>query len=645
MSIYNDKTKYKGFSLVEILVAVGVFAIVTVSIAGLFTTLSVNSTNDSEMISAQLEMRKMVSLVVKHKGEAWYEIMDNSDGNQKYISIVEGGTAISDGVLVENGYTEYFTINNVLRDTSGNIVDSGGSIDPLTKKITLNISWVSPQLGAQSLTRTLYINDWETLKLTDTTVAEFQQGILTDVQIIASDDGEVVFDTVFFPDWCQPELSISEYDIPGDAQSRAVFAQIGHAYLGTRGETTGEPFTKLNITEVDPPIVTVEGTFAGYTVNDIFIDGDYAFLSTTNDGKEVVIVDISSVPYREVGYYNASGSTNAYSTVVKDGIGYVAQGRVVRTFDLSSYTGSRPSIGSITIGWWLASVSQIDVVGNYLYAVLDLDWYELAIVNVSNPASMSITSQTSVNNQQVYDMYVSEDGNRVYFGTNSSSEREFFILDTTSKSGARPIIASVDTNGMTVEGIAVVADDTVVILVGTGGEEYQVYTLENESSPVKCGGMQVNTGIYDIDALFDADGNAFSYIVTGDASDEFKIIRGGEGVGGGAGGYGYAETGDFVSRVFDSTDPLTAYFYLMWNEQLPTGTDLKIQLRASNYSNMSGATWMGPDGTSGTYFTDPIGSPIPVGLSNNRYIQYKVFFTGDGSETPVFEDVSIIYSN
>lgn len=50
--------------------------------------------------------------------------------------------------------------------------------------------------------------------------------------------------------------------------------------------------------------------------------------------------------------------------------------------------------------------------------------------------------------------------------------------------------------------------------------------------------MNIDNGIYDIDSIRDSYTNAFSYIITGDTSKEFKIIRGGPG-GGGEDGFAY----------------------------------------------------------------------------------------------------------
>ena len=314
-------------------------------------------------------------------------------------------------------------------------------MDPHTRVVSVNISWKDRLGKVNEINPKLYINDWNTNSIVYTTRDDFSNG--SHYQTVASytSGGAARLQSRFYSDWCNPELSINEYDIPGSATPRSVFAELGYAYLGTRGSTTGTPFTKLNIEGIDPPILTLEGTYSGYTVNDIFAKDGLAFLATTDDNKELIILDISSLPYTEVGYYNASGTADGFSIFVEGDIGYLAQGRYVRTINLSQYSGSRPSIGSVTVGGYFSNVSQIYVQGNYMYAVLNWDWYELAIVNVSNPVSMSITSQTSVNNQQVYDMFLSEDATRVYFGTNNSSyENEFFIIDTTEKNGKRPII-------------------------------------------------------------------------------------------------------------------------------------------------------------------------------------------------------------
>ena len=280
---------------------------------------------------------------------------------------------------------------------------------------------------------------------------------------------------------------------------------------------------------------------------------------------------------------------------------------------------------------------------NYLFASLDWDWYEFAIVDVSNPSGMFITSQTSVNNQQVYDMHVSSNGNRVYFGTNASSyENEFFIIDTTSKSGKRPVIASLDMGGTTVRGITVIEEDSTIILVGTGGTEYKVYTYQSESNPLYCGGMQINSGIYDISSAVDVLENAFSYIVTGDTGSEFKILRGGPGVGTEDGG-AYVSMGVYHSAVKDTGHNGSNFYSLEVAGTVPEDTSINVWLRASDDSSFSGVEWIGPDGTEDTSFSTIGYYDIRELGVNGRYVQFKVELHSNLISTPEIESVKLYY--
>lgn len=636
------KKKLKGFGLTEIVLAVGIFAMISSTLLLLVIDSSRTLGNVGTRSRVSRVIAEINSSLLLLKSESWFEIIQNSDGQQKHIVFENGSYTLAQGPGSMYGIDYYFVISNVNRDINGDIVEVGGAQDFHTRKVDINISWNDVLEKNHEISSSIYLNDWESTYILRTTYSEFLLGTHSDTVVVNNDGGEIRLRSVLFPDWCNPTLSLSEYDIPGSAYVRSVFAQPGHAYLGTTGSSTGEPFTKLNVEGVDPPILTVEGTYSGHTVSDIFVDGDYAFLATSTDSRELIILDISSYPYVEIGYYDAPGSTNANSIFVDGQVGYLAQGRYVRSFDLSTYTGSRTGIGSTTVGGFFATVSEVYVYEGYLYSVLNWDWYELAILNVSNPASMPIISQTSVNNQQVYDMYVSDDATRVYFGTNSSSsENEFFILDTTQKTGTRPIIASLDMGGTTVRGIAVVENGDVVILVGTGGMEYKVYDATNESSPTFCGGMEVNSGIYDIDSYYDEQGNAFSYIVTADVDDEFKIIRGGPG-GGGETGYGYVSSGSYYSPILDTESITSVYYILSIGMDVPAGSVARTQLRVSNNADMSGSSWFGSDGSSLTYFEGQEMYTLPQGISG-RYVQYRVLFESNTLVTSLFRDITIYY--
>lgn len=642
----RSKQKLKGYSLTEIVLAIGIFAIISSMLVFLVVDATRSLENTRTRSKASLLTQQIYSSLKLIKTQTWYNIARYTNDGIKHLEYISGEYIIVDGETQQDGLTYSFTIEEAQRDTQKNIVTEGGILDPHSKLININISWTDRIGKVHSINPKMYVNDWNTNSVVWTTQADFENGNHFQTLAVDTLGGELRLQSRYYSDWCNPTLSINEYDIPGEATPRSVFSLLGFSYLGTRGGSGGQPFTKLKIEGVAPPILTVEGYFLGYNVNDIFVKDNYAFLATTDDSKEVVILDISSLPYTEIGYFNAPDSFDGYSVYVDGNVGYLGQGRYVRTFNLSSYTGSRTLLGSKDLSTWLfknyANVSQVYTKGNYLYAVLNWDWYELIIVDISNPSNMVITSQTSVNNQQVYDMEVSTDGNRVYFGTtSSSSEREVFIIDTTSKSGNRPKIASIEMSGTTVRGIALIEEDKKLILVGTEGEEYKVYDITNENNPTYCGGMEINNGIYDIDSIRDSLTNAFSYIVTGDADSEFKIIRGGPG-GGGVDGYGYFSQGEYTSPVFNSESDTSEYYVLSLDTEIPNNTSLQIQFRSSNNSTMIGSNWVGPDGTSNTYYQQSAVYDLPSSLVG-RYLQYKVIFNSDTISTPLLKEIIINY--
>lgn len=640
--------KYTAYSLVEILIAIGMFGLICTSIIFFSVEVFSSTYNFQRKVNADIYREKVFREVSFIKDHSWEKILANTSTSPMYIIQNGDDYEIVEGTFSFGDISYYITIENVKRDSNGEIADSG-TIDPHSRKIILHFTW-EDKLGRDvEYTTSFFVNDWNTYTWVQTSQEDFNHGSNYQTRVTNNSGGEVTLQQIFYPDWCRPTLAINQYDIPGNATAKTLFSKIGTTYLGTGGNATGSSLTKLNITGVENPTINVEGTFNGYLTNNIFVEGNYAYLATTDNSKEVVIVDISTTPYTEIGYFNTSRTEDANSVYVVGNIGYVAAGRYVFTFDLSSKTGSRTQLGMKQVSlnqnlFQTASVSQIIVRDNYLYASLHNDWYELAIVDVTNPSNMIITSQTSVNNQQTLDVAINSSATRIYFGTsNSSSEREFFILDISSKSGARPIISSYDTNGMSVNGIAIIEEHNRAILVGTGGEEYQVIDISNENSLSKCGGMEYNSGINDIDAVKDADNNSFSYIVTNNTTSDFQIIRGGPGLGGGESGYGYARDGYYTTQVFDSKSSNTSYFHISWDVYIPSNSTTTFQVRVGDTADLSSVPFIGPDGTSNTYFTNNEGSQI-INLNNKRYFQARAYFTSDGTATPILRSVTLNYA-
>ena len=114
----------------------------------------------------------------------------------------------------------------------------------------------------------------------------------------------------------------------------------------------------------------------------------------------------------------------------------------------------------------------------------------------------------------------------------------------------------------------------------------------------------------------------------------------------GSGASGYLSAGDLVSSTKDSAPPTgntTNWNTISFTDAVPTGTSIKFQAAASN--NSSGPfTFVGPDGTSGSYFTTT-GADLSR-FNGNRYLKYHAFLgTTSSASTPTLNDVTVCYTS
>lgn len=103
----------------------------------------------------------------------------------------------------------------------------------------------------------------------------------------------------------------------------------------------------------------------------------------------------------------------------------------------------------------------------------------------------------------------------------------------------------------------------------------------------------------------------------------------------------YSANGTLESSTFD-TGGLSNFTTLSWQ---PTSQNPQTELKFQLASNNDNATWnyIGPDGTSGTYYTTA-GTNISSSHDNNRYIRYKASLTtNDPAYTPILTSVSVNY--
>jgi len=632
--------RFKGFSLIELLVAVALFALLAIGVtfAAIDSVRNVRTLEDRSVAEGYLN--ETVSAMLSLKNQSWAVISANADGTEKGLVFQDNRYQIVNGAQTNGVYTVSFEITSVERDPDGIIVPGSGTVDIHTKLLTATVRWEDALGSPRVLTTQMFINDWNTERWRQTTVADFTAGTHDLTHTVNNAGGEVELQHVIFADWCKPSLSMSSYDLPGQGIVQSIVAGDGEVYSGTGQNASGISYIEINVDEADPPNVFVEGQLDGYKTNDIFGEPGFAYLATDTNAEEVVILDTSVLPYHKEGYFNAPGVTDASSVVVSNNVGYVATGSTLYAFDLSSKTGNRAIIGA---GLTLSGIARsLKVRDNYLFAVTSSTTTQVQLIDITTPATKSIVGTIGVNGGAGVDVSLSEDFTRAYVATGADAAKaEVFVVDITTKTGAKATLSSYDTSGMGPRSVTVVAAPRVIV-AGSGGEEYQVIDIENELAPARCGGMDVPAGVNDVDTFLNGLGTAYSYIATGDSANEFKIIKGGPG-GGGDDGQGYAVLGTFISSVFDSGSAGAMYYSIDVTGAEPTPSEIRVQLRSGDVADLSGATWFGPDGTGSTYFVVDGAQEIPAIANGNRYIQYKAELTSNTEIAPVLEEVVISY--
>ncbi len=643
MALLPKLTNQLGYSLVELLVAIALFGIlVPILFSGFIAT------RDSK---PQQEQRLQAAAMLRETTEALRVIRANSwtafATNGVWHPFVASGTwTLVAGPETVNGYTRKLTISDVYRNSAGTIVTVGGTLDPSTKKVVVEVDWNTPLVT--SVDSTFYLSRYlDNLTFTHTTQADFNlTGSVLDNTVVVADGGGAVRLSPSGPgngNWCVPSI-VGQLDLPRNGAARATTAIVGQVFSGTGLNASGVSLAYTTVSDAVPPVPTLAGTFDGYKTNDVFGTTGYGFLATDNNAKEVVIVNTSTMT--QAGYFDIPGVASARSIYVKDSTGYVIAGNTLYLFSVAPVLGSssQPSLGSVTLA---GNGTSIYVVGTDAYVTIDATTNQLQIINVSNTSSPSVTSSLTLNALQGRDVYVYEDGQWAYVATaTSASQAEFFVINVSNK--ASPISpSSYDTNGMDPQAVDVVLDNNVAIIVGVGGNEYQVARIDNKAvAPVACGSLNEDSGIYDIATVVEDDDNeAYAYISSGNSSSELKIIEGGP-------GGSYALTGTYTSAIVD-IGSTTAFNRLTVDGVNTANTTLRYQVAAALpvAGSCAGATYayVGPDGTASSYFTGEAAIPFNSdgsGYENPaRCFRYQALFsTTNTFESPVFNSIIVNYS-
>ncbi|MEZ6255256.1 MAG: prepilin-type N-terminal cleavage/methylation domain-containing protein [Patescibacteria group bacterium] len=610
---HNFNTQ-RGFSLVEILITIGLAAI----LLPVFLT-SMVSIRDSrpyreKRLRASNFMQECIDAVYLAKEEGWSNV---ATVGTYYPTITSNTWQLAAGSQTIDDFTREIVIEDVYRNSNLDIVTSGGILDKSTKKVTVNVDWTLPNNG--QVTSTFYLTRYaNNTSWTQTTDNSFSSGSGTGIVYTAVGDGEVQLATGTATSWANPaNVGTFSGDGTGDGKKFTIIGNYG--YL-TQETTSGHEFTIIDAT--NPIALTkISGVEIGNIVYDMVIDGNYAYLATGVNNAELTIINITNKNAPTIVGTRDLGNNNDAFAIAKSGnFVYVAKDSSGGSAEMYVVNVTNPAlpleVGSYENG---ADVNDIKIEGNYAY--LATDNLETVILNITVPAAPTLAGfYDSAGGANGESIVVS--GSYAYLGLASGTGNDFEIVNI-SNQASPTLVGGYDVGG-TVTGINIIGN-YAFLSTSNGSAEFTALNISNLASPSLVGTFNLDTS----DDIF-VQGN-YAYMVNNN-SNEILILEGGT-----SGGL-YETYGEYTSDRRNANATVT-WNYIDFIYQEPAGTDFKLQVGLS--TDDVTYTYVGPDGTSATYYEDP--GHIPLNVNEARYFKIKAFFYGDGTATPVLEYFSVNY--
>lgn len=702
-ALYPSRSQ-RGQSLVELVITMGLAIILMPAFLIGFSATRQGRAQQEERLQAVAYLKEASEAVRIIRDNGWSTIPANGtycpqpvpNGSTWQLVTLSDPTKITTCDTPASGFTRTIVIGDVYRNNTTHAIDPNGSsgsttLDPSTKSFTITLSWNTPI--SSSMSEVMYMTRHENLSYQDKLLADFAAGDSSGGTAVIpgnGNDGDVVIGGGGEKDWCKPDpAGIVKYKQTGNGQEIAISAVApngatkGHAYTTFGNNQSGNPLDSLDITDATTPVVTAGTSFTADAIKTygLYADPNSSYVYLTSDSNQITVDVVKTTDFtKNAATFKLTGE-NGNSVYVAP-INGTNVGLVTTTksgvFHFSAFSvGSAPS-GTLTQLGTSQNLSgtgnKVVVAGNYAFVATSSNTNQLQIFDVShvNDATPSISPVTltwngaSIASSQgagakgATDIAIDSSGKFIFLTTSyvDSTHPDVFIIDVSTPSAPK-IIGQTNTNkdnatAMSPLGIALVSNHLIV--VGSGGEEYQVYltttTLSNNSTT--CGGFTLSGGsqIRAIVPVSEADKDNYAYIITDDSTGWFQIVPGGSGSGTGSGGVG---TFTFVSQPIPIPTLAAAATFNSFSPvaDIPSTTSIKYQVAVAP-TCASTFTFIGPNGsTDSNTDTFATSSAIPLqaasgvtGYQNpGKCFKYKAYLTTSSSAfSPILHQVTVNYS-
>ena len=159
----RDIKRLAGFGVVEILVAAAIISVAVFSLFNVFVLGNRLSGEASNKIRANFLAEEGLEALRYLRDDSWSQHLAGLASGTNYYLVFNSGTSkwsvgTTNPGAIDSVFTRTITLTNVSRDSSDNIVSSGGTNDPNTKQFNTTVTWAE-RGGVKSLILSTYLGD------------------------------------------------------------------------------------------------------------------------------------------------------------------------------------------------------------------------------------------------------------------------------------------------------------------------------------------------------------------------------------------------------------------------------------------------------------------------------------------------------
>lgn len=608
----------KAFSLVEVLLAVTLFAIFAVGIV----YVSLDTLQKSSKVELENEgllyASEGLEAIYALRAEDYWQLTSGSYG----LSLTGDSWGLTTAPeIIDTFYERTVTIEDVYRDSNGDIIDSGGTLDIKMKKITSEVTWTWRGLLPRTVRLVTYLSDWPGDEWVQTTCTEwngtgatFNSTDYTETASPPANNCALDLTSVEAPSDFFESVDIGEHGADVDVSGTG-------AYLAS--EKSAQGLSIIDVTDVTNPIILRQLDVGGKGTS-VRKNGNYVYMGVESGSKGFAIINVSNPSNPTISsQLNVGSEGNRFQ--ISGNYVYLGTENSTNSFKIINISNpASPSIiRSVDLG---GKVKDVALSGNYAFVAVENSSQGIQVIDITNPATATKVGQLNVGSS-ANSIVIS--GSYAYVGTTQSTN-SLKILNVANPL-APTLLGSLEVGALAQD--VNIEGNYLYVALDQNDPGLAVVRLHEAPTLSIAFSMDVEGKVTAIDT------NENHVFLATDISNKGLVIVG-------TANTDVAASGNYISQAFDLGSEDVRYNYLEWDGTVAAGGTLSLQIRtASSQALLSSATWIGPDGTAATFYEDsPTLTSLSPTRSGERWVQFRIYMTSNGINSSSVESITLNYT-